>query len=88
MSRLREFADTKIGSALILAGIMAVIGLVSGVAHLPANDARQDKRLDVVETETRTLRESGIRNEARYDHIKEKLDEIAAKLDRRERGVR
>ena len=74
--RLREFAESKVGSGLIITVILFLAGMVSGVASLPARVEGQDRRLTVVEAETRTLRESGIRRDEQFAYIKERLDEL------------
>ena len=75
----------KVVVALIVPAILAVAAYGSGMIELPSRVRQHDQRITNVEAETRQLRESAIRRDAMFEHIKEKLDEIAVKVERQDR---
>lgn len=87
MSIVREFAGSKVGSGLILAGALALLAMLSGVASLPANDARQEQRIGNVEGKVEKLEKNEIRHEAKLDQVLDAVKEIKddVKQIRRER---
>lgn len=82
---IAKLTDNKLVVAILVPLILAIAAWVSGLTAVPANDARQDREITELKGETRTLRESGIRAEESFRYIKESLERIERKADRRER---
>lgn len=80
---IKSVTDNKVVAALVVAIVMWLAAKVSGVTALPEKVVQHETRITNVETETRTLRESGIKRDEQFNYIKEQLDRLLAREERR-----
>jgi hypothetical protein len=81
------FWRTDMGQKLLLAlavpCIFAIAAYASGMIELPAVVKQHDSRLTHVESDVRVLRESQIRAEEQFGYIKQSLERIERREERR-----
>lgn len=76
----------KVAAPLIVVAVLATLAWFSGVSALPANDLRQEQRLNAVEEKARVTERRVEKNEietvAELRYINKQLEDIAKTLER------
>lgn len=80
---LKTVTDNKVVAALVVAFVLWLAAKVSGVTVLPERVEQHETRITNIESDTKMLRESKIRQEEQFSYIKAQLDRLVAREDRR-----